>query len=132
MQTVLYQNGIRYVEKKFKLEKNFERLLIQNGKALFGKHSILVDVKKKISTQHMGGTIPDCFLIELSDIENPEFYIVEVELAKHSFFNHIFPQITKFFAFFKNQDSQSQLVENLYEIFDKDESLKSKIALDPL
>lgn len=127
MQTVLYQNGIRFVEKKFKLEKNFERLLIQNGKALFGKHSILVDVKKKISTQHMGGTIPDCFLIELSDPENPEFYIVEVELAKHSFFNHIFPQITKFFAFFKNQDSQSQLVENLYEIFDKDESLKKAL-----
>ena len=114
-------------QKKFKLEKNFERLLIQNAKALFGQHSILVDVKKKISTQHMGGTIPDCFLIELSDPENPEFYIVEVELAKHSFFNHIFPQITKFFAFFKNQDSQSQLVENLYEIFDKDESLKKAL-----
>ena len=127
MQTVLYQNGIRYVEKKFKLEKNFESLLIQNAKALFGQHSILVDVKKKISTQHMGGTIPDCFLIELSDPENPEFYIVEVELAKHSFFNHIFPQITKFFAFFKNQDSQSQLVENLYEIFDNDESLKKAL-----
>ena len=31
-----------------------------------------------------------------ADKENPEFYIVEVELSKHDFYGHIFPQFTSF------------------------------------
>jgi len=71
-------------------------------------------------------------LFDLSDINNPEFHIVEAELAKYSFFNHIFPQITKFFAFFKNSESQGKLIEKLYSILIDDSEIhrafKSKIG----
>jgi hypothetical protein len=77
-----------------------ENLLFANSKSLFGQSSILIEAKKKIDNKALGGTIPDAFLFDLKDPDNPEFYLVEVELAKHSFYNHIFPQITKFFAFF--------------------------------
>ncbi|MGD2088485.1 MAG: DUF5655 domain-containing protein [Candidatus Aminicenantes bacterium] len=126
MQTVLYHNNVRYTENSFNKENDFEQLLINNSKILFGKYTIIIDSKKKIDSQFMGGAIPDCFLFDLSDPQNPEFYIVEVELSKHNFYNHIFPQITKFFAFFKNQSSQNDLIEKLHSIIVADNDLKKE------
>ena len=43
---------------------------------------------------HPRNTYWDMFgmpMFDLKDPDNPEFYLVEVELAKHSFYNHIFP-----------------------------------------
>lgn len=132
METVIYQNGIRYSEERYELETDFEKLVVNNSKILFGENTIFVDAKKKIDNTSFGGVIPDGFLIDFSDKKNPEFYLVEVELVKHSFFNHIFPQITKFFAFFKNSDSQGKLIEKLYATFENDgelrKELKSKIG----
>ena len=127
MNTVLYKQGIRYSEKEYKKESDIEELVVQNSKTLFGNNSVYVDAKKKIDNASFGGVIPDGFLFDLTDPKNPEFYIVEVELSKHSFFNHIFPQTTKYFAFFKNPDSQGKLTEKLYEIFDKDDQLKKEL-----
>ncbi len=127
MNTVLYKQGIRYSEKEYKKESDIEELVVHNSKTLFGNNSVYVDAKKKIDNASFGRVIPDGFLFDLTDPKNPEFYIVEVELTKHSFFNHIFPQITKFFAFFKNPESQGKLTEKLYEIFDKDEQLKKEL-----
>lgn len=79
MQTVLYRNSLRYTEKKFEIEKDFEQLLLDNSKTLFGKNTIIINAKKKIDSQFMGGAIPDCFLFDLSDPQNPEFYIVRKE-----------------------------------------------------
>lgn len=126
MQTALYHNSKRFSEKEYTKEKDFENLLFANSKSLFGQNSILIEAKKKIDNQVLGGTIPDAFLFDLKDSENPEFYLVEVELAKHSFYNHIFPQITKFFAFFKNPESQSDLIEKLYTIIISDKTIKQE------
>jgi predicted transport protein len=126
MQTVLYRSGLRYTEKEFRKEKEFENLLINNSKTLFGKDTLLIDAKKKIDSKFMGGVIPDCFLFDFSDPGNPEFYIVEVELSHHSFYNHIFPQVTKFFAFFKNPTSQSELIEKLHAIIVADKAIKKE------
>lgn len=132
METVIYQNGQRYFQKQYKLEDDFEKLVVENSKIFFGENTIYIDTKKKIDNNSLGGVIPDGFLFDFSDKKNPEFYLVEVELAKHSFFNHIFPQITKFFAFYKNQSSQGKLIEKLYSIFETDQDLndelKSKIG----
>jgi len=132
METVIYQNGQRYSEKQYKLEADFERLVVDNSKTFFGEKTIFVDAKKKIDNNSFGGVIPDGFLFDFSDKKNPEFYLVEVELVKHSFFGHIFPQITKFFAFFKNPSSQGKLIEKLYSIFENDnellQELKTKIG----
>jgi predicted transport protein len=127
METILYRNNQRFEERQFSIEKDYEKLVIENSKTLFGQNSLIIDAKRKIATQFLGGTIPDCFLLYLNDPENPEFYVVEIELAKHNFFGHIFPQVTKFFAFFKNQNAQNQLIEKLYEIFDKDIELKKEL-----
>lgn len=127
MKTVIYQNGNRYSEKQFKLESEFERLVVENSIVLFGKNTIFIDAKQKIDNDSFGGVIPDGFLFDFTDIKNIEFYLVEVELAKHSFFNHIFRQITKFFAFFKNPSSQGKLIEKLYSLFETDSGLKNEL-----
>ena len=127
METVIYQNGIRYTEKKYNLESEFERLVVENSKNFFGENTIFVDAKKKIDNNSFGGVIPDGFLFDFSDKKNPEFYLVEVELVKHNFFGHIFPQVTKFFAFYKNPTSQGKLIEKLYAIFENDETLRQEL-----
>lgn len=126
MQTALYFNNKRFTEKEFSKEKDLEDLMFLNNKSLFGQNSIIIEAKKRIDNKTLGGTIPDAFLFDLNDPENPEFYLVEVELAKHSFYNHIFPQITKFFAFYKNPVSQSELIEKLYSLINSDNGLKKE------
>ena len=59
MNTVLYQNGIRYVEKQFKNEAEVELLVVGNARTLFGQNTLYVDTKKKIDNSTFGGVIPD-------------------------------------------------------------------------
>ena len=95
------------VFKEFKFEKeiDFEKEVVVNSKLFFGSKTIYIDAKKKIEAKSIGKTIPDGFLFDLSDKNNPEFYLVEVELQNHDFYSHIFQQITKFFGFYKNPKS---------------------------
>lgn len=100
MKSSIFMNGEKFTETDFNRESDFENLVVQKSKLLFGENTIYFNLKNKIKSQSLGNSIPDGFLFDFKDKENPEFYIVEVELAQHDFFKHIFPQITKFFAFF--------------------------------
>lgn len=120
----IFSNNKSYAEFQFDNETDFEREVVINSKLFFGSGSIYIDAKKKIESKSLGNSVPDGFLFDLSDKDNPEFYLVEVELAKHPFYNHIFPQITKFFSFYKNQRSQNDLVEKIFSIITHDTELK--------
>lgn len=123
---ILLQNGKQFKEFTYDLEDTLEKEVIANSQLLFGTKTIFIEAKRRIDTKAIGGSIPDGFLFDLSDKDNPEFYLVEAELAKHDFFRHIFPQITKFFAFFKNRKSQSELIEKIYSTIDSDTDLKKE------
>lgn len=123
---ILFQNGKRYTETKYTLENDFEQEIIKSHKLFFGENTIFIDAKKKIGSNSLGNTIPDGFLFDMSDPENREFYLVEVELASHSFYEHIFPQITKFFAFFKSGKRQKELTEKLFSVINTDLDLKKQ------
>ena len=121
---ILFQNGKKFTECKYNLETEFEQEIVASNKLFFGKDVIYIDAKKKIGSHALGNTIPDGFLFDMSDPDNREFYLVEVELESHDFYNHIFPQITKFFAFFKNSKRQKELVEKLFSTVNTDAELK--------
>src|SRR5262245_4065904 len=123
---IIFLKDKKLTEYKYVTEDEFEKEIVSNSKRFFGKDSVYIDAKKKIESKALGGVIPDGFLFDLSDKKNPEFYLVEVELSKHSFYNHIFPQITKFFAFFRNKKSQGELVEKLFSIISSDNLLKQE------
>jgi hypothetical protein len=108
-------------------EEEFEKFIVDNAKTIFGVNSIYVDMKHRIENSSLGGTIPDGVLIDLSDLENPEFYIVEVELQNHDFRTHIYPQIDKFFDFYSNIQERNKLTEKIYSTFRRDDSLHGKL-----
>ncbi|WP_411823706.1 hypothetical protein [Leptospira sp. 'Mane'] len=124
---ILINNKEKYIENIYKLEADFERDVFENSSLFFGEHSILIDSKKKIESNNLGNSIPDGFLLDFKDPQNPEFYLIEVELVSHDFYRHIFPQITKFFAFLKNPKNQGQLIEKIYNIIEIDTELKEKV-----
>jgi len=124
---VLYKNNSRYDKYEYKIENEFEEDIINNYKVFFGNKTIYIDAKRKITSKLLGNTIPDGFLIDIKDEDNPEFYIVEAELYKHDFYSHIFPQITKYFAFYKNYESRKELVDKIYSIINSDNELLIQI-----
>lgn len=115
----------RYVETDFRLEEDFEKMVCEQAKTLFGKDTLYINAKHKLKDVPLGASIPDGFLFDFSDPENPEFYIIEVELKGHDFYRHIFPQITKFFSFFRNPASQDNLVKKLFTFIDSDPKIKN-------
>jgi hypothetical protein len=117
---ILHYHNKKLTEYQFGNEAEFERVVVENSKQFFGGATIYLDSKKKIEGKYLGGTIPDGILFNLAEPENPEFYLVEVELVKHDFYKHIFPQLTKFFSALKNQQSISELVEKIFQIIKND------------
>lgn len=122
----LFANNKVYSEFLFDKESEFEREVVLSSKKFFGSNSIYIDAKRKIETKSLGNSIPDGFLFDLADKENPEFYLVEVELSKHDFYGHIFQQITKFFGFYKNPKSLTDLVEKIFTIINNDVELRKE------
>jgi hypothetical protein len=118
-------DGKRFVDVKFSSEYEFEDDIVSVSNSLFGGNIVFINPKKKLESKSLGGVIPDGFFFDFSDQTDPQFYIVEIELATHSFFNHVFPQITKFFAFYKNTKLQKSLVDKLFTIIDRDDDLKA-------
>jgi hypothetical protein len=124
--SVLYFNGKRFNELPFQNEDEFERLVVENSRTLFGEKSLYIDLKSRVEGRVLGSAIPDGLLIDFRDPENPEFYLVEVELSQHDFYKHIFPQVTKFFAFFKNERGRAELVEKTFTVINSDQSMRSR------
>lgn len=119
-------DGNRFIETEFKTEEEFNKIIAVNSKTLFGAETIYFDLKSKIDSKALGSSIPDGFLFDFKDKDNPEFYLVEVELEKHDFYKHIFPQITKFFAFFKNTKSRNDLIEKLFNFIKSNSHLEEE------
>jgi len=126
MSNAIFYNNKKFTEEIFNAEKLYEELITKNAKLIFGEKSIYINIKNKIESKSLGKAIPDGILFNLADIDNPEFYLVEIELSIHDFFNHIFPQVTKFFAFFKNPKSEDELIERVFSIVNIDSKLNEE------
>src|SRR3989344_4326552 len=124
MKLAVFNNGIKLTKQDFSTEEEFENEIKSNSKKLFGNKTIYLDIKRKIESVSLGGAIPDGVLFDLEDPEDIKFYLIEAELSSHSFYEHIFPQITKFFAFYKNPFSQNNLIEKLYSFIISNPEIK--------
>jgi len=120
-------NGENFEQVIYSEEDDLEQLVVNNAETMFGDKAIYINAKRKITTSVLGGTIPDGFLIDLSDLDNPQFYLVEVELQSHDFFKHIFPQITKFFAFYRDSKQRHKLIETIFALLQDDTAIAKKV-----
>lgn len=127
MDSAVYYDGTKFRKEEFNLEDSFEKEVKTNSKRLFGEKTIYLDIKKKIETNFLGNSIPDGILLDLEDPDDIKFYLVEVELSKHSFYEHIFPQITRFFGFFKNSSSRNNLTEKVFRFIMEEPNIKKEL-----
>ena len=101
-------DGVKYRLLIPEKESYLERHIEENYKSIFGKDAIYFP-KQKIKSRAGIGTIPDAFLITFSP--QPKWCIMEVELATHSVYNHVFPQLTKFRRAIEDSSTRRHLTE---------------------
>jgi hypothetical protein len=76
MKSAIYMDGKRFIETEWKAEEDFERTIRDNSKTLFGINTIFSNLKNKIESRALGSAIPDGFLFDFKDEENPEFILL--------------------------------------------------------
>jgi len=119
---MLLIDGVKYVEWTPSNEDEFEKVVKEHAKDIFGEDSIYFDIKRKLRSKSAIGSIPDGYAIVFGD--EPRWHIVEVELSSHPLYEHIVPQVSKFINALKNPSTQKNLVDALYQEIDSDEGLK--------
>ena len=75
-------------------EAEFEKVIVDNAKQIFGNNTVYIDIKKKIGDNIV--TIPDGYLIDFSFAGKPRLYIIENEISTHDPYKHIGSQLLKF------------------------------------
>jgi hypothetical protein len=118
---MLLIDGVKYVEWTPTSEGEFERIVEDHAKDIFGEQSIYLE-KHRLRTKSGIGSIPDGYVIVFRD--QPQWHIIEVELSTHPLYEHIVPQISKFINGIKNPSTQRDIVDTLYREIDSDDFLK--------
>jgi predicted transport protein len=103
------------VEQKFKTEKEFIGLTVNNSKLLFGERTLLLDATKSPLV---------CYLL-LDFSGDFRFYLVDISHSKQNFWS-LFERITRLFTFLNQPDYPSMLIEVLEAIFEENKALRKE------
>ena len=77
-------------------ESDLEDAVNEVKDALFGAKRIYLDDKKKIGQKGGTNNLPDGYLIDLTNRQDPKIFVVENDLASHQHLKHIAVQILDF------------------------------------
>ncbi len=99
MPLILDASGILYQRLVYEREAEFEADVVSLADQIFGSSTIYIDVKKKMSGSGIV-TIPDGYVIDMTDLEEPKLFVVENEIVGHDPFGHIGIQMLKFVTSF--------------------------------
>ena len=125
MYRVIDGNGVVYSKYTYVKESEFEKVVVENVKFIFGETGIYFNVKKKIGVNKKGATIPDGYFLDLTFHNEPRLYLVEVELNTHDVYGHIGEQILRFGI---SSDMDKYKIKNLLiKEIDSDTSKKHKL-----
>ncbi|GAH80906.1 unnamed protein product, partial [marine sediment metagenome] len=119
---ILLIDGVTYEVWTPSNEDEFEQVVEEHAKDIFGEESIYLDIKHKLKSKSGIGSIPDGYVIIFGD--KPHWHVVEVELSSHPLYEHIVPQVSKFINGIKNPSTQKEIVDVLYREINGDEFLK--------
>lgn len=122
---VVLIDGVRYKLVTPVNEDVLEKAIKSNYQHIFGPDSFYFDVKKLIKSKAGIASIPDGYVILFEP--KPRWCILEVELASHSIYDHIVPQLTKFNRGIENSSSRKKIVEILYTAINENEVLKASL-----
>ena len=124
---VVLIDGIRYQLTTPKSEAALENAIQSNYKHIFGPDSFYFDIKKRIKSKAGVVSIPDGYVICFTSPKKARLVIIEVELASHSIYSHVIPQLSKFNSGIEDSSAKRKLVDILYNSFDDDEVLKARL-----
>ncbi len=99
-----------YDQFHFNLESEFEKLVEEIADNIFGSSTIYISKKKRIKGSEII-SIPDAYLIDMTDPVTPFLYVIENEIVSHDPFKHIGIQLLKFATSF--EDARFELREHL-------------------
>lgn len=108
----IIQNNDVFYEFEYLLEEQLERDVVDNADVVFGERCVYFDMKKKI-----GNTIPDGYLIHITEDGDAYLYFVEIELSSHDVYSHVVPQLSKFIVSYNN--NKDKLFHILLEAIDQ-------------
>lgn len=98
MPVVLNAKGQMFRPYSYENEANFETEVVKLSEQMFGQSSLYVDIKKRVGSDIV--TIPDGYLIDVTEPDSPKLFIVENEIVSHDPFKHIGIQMLKFVTSF--------------------------------
>lgn len=112
----------RFIAAAFDSEQELERVVQANAEYIFGPDSIYLP-KSLIRTSDGFATIPDGFVVDLT---SRTWFIVEAELAVHSVWNHIAPQVAKQIIAASQPSSRRMLTEVLISRIKENGALRER------
>ena len=124
MAVILDRAGKIYELHTYESEAEFEKDVVGHAEYLFGPSSVYIDVKKRVSGGNIV-TIPDGYVIDMTDPEDPKLFVVENEIVKHDPFRHIGIQMLKFVTSF--DDAQHTVRNFLMDAINKDKVMLAKL-----
>ena len=108
---IIIKDNIKYLPHHYKSEDELEAFVKEYIEVIFGSGSLFFE-KNKIESKTGIGSIPDGFVLSLTE---DKWFVVEVELSDHPLYNHIVPQLTKFYSAIKNYATRRKLIDAFYD-----------------
>ncbi len=128
---MLLIDGVKYEEWTPATEDEFEQIVKEHAKDIFGEQSIYLDRKQKLKSLSGIGSIPDGYVIVFGG--SPEWHIVEVELSSHPLYEHIVSQVSRFINGISNPNIQRGIVNAIDGEITRDDFLRLRLkkAVEP-
>ncbi len=93
---MLWNKDNKYTEIPYERESELEEAVNKVKEVLFGSKRIYLDDKKKIGKKGGTNNLPDGYLIDLTNKQEPKIFVVENDLSSHQHLKHIAVQILEF------------------------------------
>lgn len=117
MPIIVDGNGKLYRPYNYEKEEEFEASVVSLADQIFGPSTIYINVKKRIPGNDFI-TIPDGYVLDMTEPDSPQLYVIENEIVSHDPFRHIGIQMLKFVTSF--DDAQISIRNLLMEDITKD------------
>jgi hypothetical protein len=98
MPIVLNAAGVAFRPHTYVTEAAFEKDVMLLADQIFGPTSIYLSIKKKVGNNIV--TIPDGYVIDTTNPDEPKLFVVENEIVGHDPFKHVGIQMLKFVTSF--------------------------------
>lgn len=99
---ILLKDNVRYLLHDYSDEKELEDMVVEHCPNIFGQNSLYFD-SQTMKTETGIEAKNDGLILA---IDKNKWYILEVELAKHSLHKHIIPQITEFSMAYEEESTK--------------------------